>query len=490
MGGDGDKSEARGLKTSHGDRTSSREKMSALISAPRPDTTAGSARGEMKKTNPFDRTVMFALSPRTYNATCKGEPAVHLAAQEVDMGTYDRSKFGRSVPMGWDNKPAISSRAALLAKRRADFIPDITFDLDGDGCVSKEDFAISLKADKNKDGRLDTAERKEAMEEYAAGRPARKFESLRPVTAPGMARLDSTGWPQTGLPKEEKMSRSKLLATRREEMVKQNHKGYLKYEQAMAKVQPAWAKSDTYQMCMSKAAATLPPKKIRTEEAQKLKQAKRLEAGLTATIHSLNPDRNAMNPGAHVSGMVWYETPKDAALLGYREEPEFFTRGNLMESRRRTMLDNLEESVRRVGPTFQNMRTRLEAREDGEFLKAQIALSDPNNRVRSLLKQTGKVNNVTQLVDMWGGEPEPPMNDARRATPNSRVPFWTLKDEYRADPPLGSSLTLRQSQKWWKKVPEKYLDPGADEIPAYGSGGPMDPYQRPHTRKGSLPLPV
>jgi len=62
-----------------------------------------------------------------------------------------------------------------------------------------------------------------------------------------------------------------------------------------------------------------------------------------------------------------------------------------------TRLDDLEESVRRVGPTFVNMRTRLEAREDAEFLKAKLALADPSNRVRSDLAGTRRENNVTQV---------------------------------------------------------------------------------------------
>jgi hypothetical protein len=81
------------------------------------------------------------------------------------------------------------------------------------------------------------------------------------------------------------------------------------------------------------------------------------------------------------------------------------------------MLDSLEETVRRVAPTFKNMRMRLEDRENSEFLAAKMALSDPNNRVRSTLKETGREDNVAQLVGIWGNDPQPPMNDARRATP-------------------------------------------------------------------------
>ena len=63
---------------------------------------------------------------------------------------------------------------------------------------------------------------------------------------------------------------------------------------------------------------------------------------------------------------------------------------------------------------------------------------------------------------------------------NSRTPFWTLKDGFEPEVNEGSNMSLRQSQKWWKKVPEKYLAP---EPKIWGTGGPMDPYDRPYTRK-------
>ena len=483
MGEDTPKS--RNSRTSNGERrpeTSAGDgKGERLSTAARPDTTAGSGRvKDMKKTNPFDRTVMFAMSPRTYDQTLKGAPKDFKGAQEVDMGTYDRGKFGRSVPHGWDNKPSITSRAALMAKRRADMIPSSTFDLDGDGCVSKEDYTISLRNDKDRDGRLNTAERKQALSELEAGRPAAKFAALRPITAPEFVRLDSTGWPQTGMPKEVPPTRTALLETRRKAMVTKNHKGYLKYEEAMAKKQPPWKTSEEYQLCQSKAMETLPPRKVRSLEIEAQKQDKRKFAGLTETMRTLNPDRTALDPVAHISGCTWYEDPKKGVFLGYRENPQFPTRGSLVDERRTSMLDNLEESVRRVGPTFKTMRMRLEDRENSEFLKAKLALEDPNNRVRSDLTRTRRENNVTHLIGMWGNDPEPPMNDARRATPNSRTPFWTLKDRYRDEPEQVSNRSLAESRKWFKKVPEKYMEP---EPKIWGKGGPVDPYTRPHTRK-------
>jgi hypothetical protein len=86
------------------------ERTSAAAAA-RPDTAAPGVltepakTAEMNKTNPFDRTVMFAMSPRTYDQTLKGAPKEFKGAQEVDKGTYERGLFGRSVPGGWDHAP-------------------------------------------------------------------------------------------------------------------------------------------------------------------------------------------------------------------------------------------------------------------------------------------------------------------------------------------------------------------------------------------------
>ena len=61
------------------------------------------------------------------------------------------------------------------------------------------------------------------------------------------------------------------------------------------------------------------------------------------------------------------------------------------------------------------------------FLQNQIAMSDPNNRVRSQVMAERRADNIDQLVGMWGNDPPPPDNEARRSTPNSRKPFWTFK---------------------------------------------------------------
>ena len=52
----------------------------------------------------------------------------------------------------------------LQQNRRKEFIPDISFDLDGDGIVGNRDLVIGKLFDKDGDGRLNTGERSNAME--------------------------------------------------------------------------------------------------------------------------------------------------------------------------------------------------------------------------------------------------------------------------------------------------------------------------------------
>eukprot|EP00960_Hanusia_phi_P003382 99118-Hanusia_phi.AAC.5 len=109
------------------------------------------------------KAVMFSLSPRTLDQTLKGAPAVFKCAQEVDLGRYDSSRLGMSVPGGWDQDPKYKTRTELLQARRKSKIPDATFDLDGDGIVSREEYTLSVKHDRDRDGRLCTPERESAL---------------------------------------------------------------------------------------------------------------------------------------------------------------------------------------------------------------------------------------------------------------------------------------------------------------------------------------
>lgn len=55
------------------------------------------------------------------------------------------------------------TRKELLEKRKLDKIPDISYDLDGDGYVGGRDYVISKRFDEDKDGKLNENEKRNAL---------------------------------------------------------------------------------------------------------------------------------------------------------------------------------------------------------------------------------------------------------------------------------------------------------------------------------------
>ena len=61
------------------------------------------------------------------------------------------------------------TRTSLIKNRIKEQIPDITFDLDGDGLVNNRDYFLAKRFDKDGDGRLNSQERKTAIEALKNG---------------------------------------------------------------------------------------------------------------------------------------------------------------------------------------------------------------------------------------------------------------------------------------------------------------------------------
>ena len=60
------------------------------------------------------------------------------------------------VPERWTRQPTHSVVADLRKSRRADALPDRSFDVDGDGVVSQLDYFYAKQFDVDGDGRLNT----------------------------------------------------------------------------------------------------------------------------------------------------------------------------------------------------------------------------------------------------------------------------------------------------------------------------------------------
>lgn len=81
------------------------------------------------------------------------------------------NKFNSSeeakIPSWWKRGEKTNlhkTNTELQQNRKKEFIPDISFDLDGDGIVGNRDLVIGKLFDKDGDGRLNTGERSNAME--------------------------------------------------------------------------------------------------------------------------------------------------------------------------------------------------------------------------------------------------------------------------------------------------------------------------------------
>lgn len=69
----------------------------------------------------------------------------------------------------WWSKPGVPEdlkkcRTKLQDNRRAEKVPHISYDLDGDGFVGGRDYVIAKQFDKDGDGRLNTNEKKAALD--------------------------------------------------------------------------------------------------------------------------------------------------------------------------------------------------------------------------------------------------------------------------------------------------------------------------------------
>lgn len=69
----------------------------------------------------------------------------------------------------WWSKPNVPeeerfSRTKLIERRKLEKIPHASYDIDGDGYVGGRDYIIAKHFDKDQDGRLNTQEKKNAIE--------------------------------------------------------------------------------------------------------------------------------------------------------------------------------------------------------------------------------------------------------------------------------------------------------------------------------------
>eukprot|EP00163_Fabomonas_tropica_P005366 TRINITY_DN14891_c0_g1_i1.p1 TRINITY_DN14891_c0_g1~~TRINITY_DN14891_c0_g1_i1.p1 ORF type:complete len:585 (+),score=101.71 TRINITY_DN14891_c0_g1_i1:110-1756(+) len=130
------------------------------------------------------------------------------------------------TPIDWQRASHVRTKTALDRERKQGLAPHPSYDIDGDGVVSAYDFFIASKFDWDRDGRLNTAERRNVDDALAHGFTERmeQAHALQKSTIGG--RLfkslylgnddDDDAAAQS---QEQKVTRSKLMETRKMELM-------------------------------------------------------------------------------------------------------------------------------------------------------------------------------------------------------------------------------------------------------------------------------
>ena len=79
------------------------------------------------------------------------------------------STSSKEIPQDWNKIPKVSTRTELLEFRKQANLPDISYDLDGDGVVSGKDYYLGKLFDIDKDGKLNSIEKAKALEAINSG---------------------------------------------------------------------------------------------------------------------------------------------------------------------------------------------------------------------------------------------------------------------------------------------------------------------------------
>ena len=117
-------------------------------------------------------------SPPTFNPLTHIPPAYDLYGHQIPNNS-NGSKYNilaekENIKIPWDisnqlYKSTPMTRTKLLERRKKEKIPDISYDLDGDGYVGGRDYVLAKRFDVDGDGKLNEIEKKNALEAIKNG---------------------------------------------------------------------------------------------------------------------------------------------------------------------------------------------------------------------------------------------------------------------------------------------------------------------------------
>lgn len=311
----------------------------------------------------------------------------------------------------WNKKVEHRTRTELMQARRAEQIPDMSYDLDGDGVVDQRDYFYGKLFDADHDGLLSAAERKKAikclnndysdkflfgLDQFGAKRPfAVQQKRSRIVTVDNWDELGETYPPHSIshiVPKHR--TKTELSLDRLGDRKNSAYKLKVKWDERHPYYVPEqpthqehWVENPVISHIGQRANAD--------------HQAARVAAGLYPSATFENPERQNKMPG-----------------LEWVEEPVFQTRGQILETRKELMKRDLDEQRTRGEASYVPLTVRRAQQEEQEY---QFRRGHMSNMTKTRLEDYRKKERIEYDMSHFGlrQKENPRYSDQPH-------PWWTL----------------------------------------------------------------
>ena len=354
-----------------------------------------------------------------------------------------------NIKLPWEtksnlNKSTPMTQVKLLEKRKKERIPDISYDLDGDGYVGDKDYVLSKRYDADGDGKLNEIERKNALEgikngverdyvwnlENQGGKRAFRILQKRGkiIDSEDFIPLQDT-YPKHPISFIPQKNGIKTLTELREYRHKKNRNEIMERMKSFEKSHPYKIMQESYQFENKK-------KPLYTS-INDIKDKKHREARIKAGLNEKEYDIKVTN--------------KDPTLA-YIDSPKHKVKGDIRK-------DFLQESKEIYNLLYSkkhlNDTERLKIREDEIFDKL---FHKKDGFTYTKLKEQRRLKQNEYNLKTFADHPKgvhghelPKFSESE----NTKE-FWKFQDGYVENPKHKSHFEYMQEIKYWKK-PEELL---------------------------------
>eukprot|EP01083_Nonionella_stella_P201571 737327_1 len=340
---------------------------------------------------------------------------------------YSESPKKTVLPESWQKYSKITTRAELDSLRRTKNMPDLSFDLDGDGVVDQSDYFFSNLFDKDRDGKLNKNERLHALngiKENIKDKYLLWPEGMKPATDTDLANRNQGWFPMNEILKSEGrnvLTRTKLLRNRRSNLIRNMQRAKDRWSMYNPPTpRPAEIQVTGQDYIAKMEPGTLKSGKTYSSELENRRRVARKAGGLCENSTEINPER----PG-----------------------PPQYTKVHLPKCKTKYELDKLRrsESLNRLkeveGETMKYYRGPLQRRKEKEDRWFRIRQSSKPGHTLEKLKKT-RLSRIHAETEPFGDIEEKRIS-RKTVFAGKDDPFWKTQNLFPGPTGVSYSRLMR-----------------------------------------------